>query len=568
MRFHPMWRSLLFVSGIIFAGPMSIACEEATTSHYQISGVVLDARTHAPLVRCHISAELERQSSDQFRRSALPEQPGVDTDSQGRFVLDLPAGGQWRVSGSAPGFRKQAYDEHGLYSSAVVTGPGINVPALIFRLIPDAAIAGFVLDEAGEPVRNASVVLQEADPKSSDGVGNPNLNRQTANTDDRGHYEVSGIPPGTYLLYVQATPWYASSRFQSSGASSASYSAFDVVYPLTWYPGVTYAEAASKIDLHGGDSRQISFDLVPVPAVHFKVPSPSFNAGGGGRRSPRIERVERGQPAWDAAATQSSSGGQLDFGGLAPGLYRVIQPGVDGRSTSTYMQVQAGEVVSSSAASSLPVSDVILHFAGGDNAAQAQVTFTDLTSGAIFQSDNSARVGLRSRNSPQLQENQHQPSAERTMQIPSGRYRASLSGDSSLYLAGVSSKSGPLSERNITLPAGSVTLTLLVGRRRNALNGKVRSAGKEVEGALVLLIPADWDERGSIRFPRLDQSNTDGSFELLDVIPGQYILVAINGGWDVNWHDPETLRRYLLRGVPLVVGTKERVRQDLVAQSR
>lgn len=50
---------------------------------------------------------------------------------------------------------------------------------------------------------------------------------------------------------------------------------------------------------------------------------------------------------------------------------------------------------------------------------------------------------------------------------------------------------------------------------------------------------------------RRDQSKTDGSFDITNVLPGAYLLVAIDHGWDVNWSDPATLRRYLMQGLPL-----------------
>ena len=66
---------------------------------------------------------------------------------------------------------------------------------------------------------------------------------------------------------------------------------------------------------------------------------------------------------------------------------------------------------------------------------------------------------------------------------------------------------------------------------------------------------------------RRDQSDSDGSFALPRVIPGPYILVALENGWGVNWRDPATLQRYLLHGVALSPGGGATVRQTVEVQS-
>ena len=47
---------------------------------------------------------------------------------------------------------------------------------------------------------------------------------------------------------------------------------------------------------------------------------------------------------------------------------------------------------------------------------------------------------------------------------------------------------------------------------------------------------------------RRDQSDLDGSFSLINVIPGDYVLVAIDDGWDLNWSQPGIMAHYLEQG--------------------
>jgi hypothetical protein len=84
---------------------------------------------------------------------------------------------------------------------------------------------------------------------------------------------------------------------------------------------------------------------------------------------------------------------------------------------------------------------------------------------------------------------------------------------------------------------------------------------------MVLLVPAGLDDPGS--FTRLvrDQTNTDGSFDLNDIVPGQYILIAIDHGWTVNWNDTTTLQKYLTQGIPLDLHADAIGKQDIPVQA-
>jgi hypothetical protein len=55
---------------------------------------------------------------------------------------------------------------------------------------------------------------------------------------------------------------------------------------------------------------------------------------------------------------------------------------------------------------------------------------------------------------------------------------------------------------------------------------------------------------------RRDQSDQDGSFSLLNVIPGTYTIVAIEDGWDLDWGKPDVIARYAEHGQRIVVTEK------------
>ena len=50
---------------------------------------------------------------------------------------------------------------------------------------------------------------------------------------------------------------------------------------------------------------------------------------------------------------------------------------------------------------------------------------------------------------------------------------------------------------------------------------------------------------------RRDQSDSDGTFTLANILPGKYVLMAIENGWDLEWMNPSVLKPYRERGITL-----------------
>jgi len=78
--------------------------------------------------------------------------------------------------------------------------------------------------------------------------------------------------------------------------------------------------------------------------------------------------------------------------------------------------------------------------------------------------------------------------------------------------------------------------------------------GKETAGAMVVLVPAD-PAHNQVLFRR-DQSDSDGTFTLGNIVPGTYTLLAIQNGWDLEWSKPEVLRRFMAQGEAMIVAPK------------
>jgi hypothetical protein len=68
---------------------------------------------------------------------------------------------------------------------------------------------------------------------------------------------------------------------------------------------------------------------------------------------------------------------------------------------------------------------------------------------------------------------------------------------------------------------------------------------------MVVLVPQSL--QGNADLFRRDQSDSDGTFSLYQVVPGRYTVVAIENGWNLDWQNPDVLRPYLEHGQSIEV---------------
>jgi hypothetical protein len=119
----------------------------------------------------------------------------------------------------------------------------------------------------------------------------------------------------------------------------------------------------------------------------------------------------------------------------------------------------------------------------------------------------------------------------------------------------IATEGGVISGRSLNVsPGASLNIRLsLLGGSVN-VEGYAKRDGKAAAGVMIVLVPKN-PEANRDRFRR-DQSDLDGSFGLPNVIPGEYSIIAIDDGWDLDWAEPSVIAAYLPKGQTIEVGAQ------------
>ncbi len=206
-----------------------------------LNGRVIDAVTRQPIPNTHLSTGPNVVGS-----------PVVLADGEGRFSLPAPSG-RFIVVANKTGYAREPIQ--------VTAGVPIEI-----ALQPAAAISGRVIDESGDPVLGARVVverLQDANPRRTT-LG-------AFETDDRGEYRVGGLPAATVIVSAIIT---GETVFVQTGNQTFATPSSRRVF----FPNAPSDDGAEHMMLRPGDERG---------GVDFVVPA-------NGRVEPAVQRHPRG----------------------------------------------------------------------------------------------------------------------------------------------------------------------------------------------------------------------------------------------------------------------------------
>ena len=535
------------VSAQVYAG------EQLGQDRYHIRGTMVDALSGRVLARARVTIALIGED---------PLARVVVTGDDGRFDFHDLAAGRYELSARCRGYATRKYLQHGEFASAIVTGLGKNTEEIRFALVPGATISGEVTDESGESVRHARVRLMMKDLRDG---RRTNDFVDEAQTNDQGAYRFSGLNAGTYWIAVDATPWYAHGvvlnysrsdapqelRAEKQFAEREEDAPLDVAYATTYFGNATEMDAAAPIEVKAGDAALADVFLRPVPAARLRVLTDG-NHGilewrGGQASFSQMQGLGTdgagsqlltvtGLPPGAAKITTTEHATENDDG-MNLGLVRMKTMMISGDTEIAVPVEGEGSTISGTMnlyrpAASTRVMELEIRGVGG--------TQTDV---AIVPADGKFKFS--------------------SGRFAAGEYEMAVREPEGAVVVGMTASGATVVEQKVAgqkvagakLVIGAesdvrMAVTVAVGSTR--VRGVAAKDGAGVEGAMMLLVPLDFG--GPVGLYRRDQSDSDGSFEFGNVAEGNYLVVGIADGWELEWGKAEVLAKYLARGTKVVVG--------------
>lgn len=543
-----------FIVSVVLLGLPQTRPAALPQAGYEISGTLVDAVSGQPLPKARVAISPVSEG-DNFTT--------ILTAEDGRFQFGNLTPGKYTLTAQARGYLLQSFNQHDQYSSSIVVGPHLDSHNLLFRLPPESSISGVVSDEAGEPVRDAQVMLYFTGLAAG---SEATRLRGQAMTNDEGAYHFGHLAPGRYLVAVNAKPWYAQHSFSPAvpvtlgsdnsaiGLSVSTISTaitgpltsmgqdpqpnpqLDVAYPITFYAGVTDTSAATPIVLGQGEKTTADVSLQPVPALHIRLTTGQSTPGKASYFMLQ-RRVLDGPPLPVISETRQIAPGVMEVSGIPAGHYtmRNYVAGPDGSDWTGSRDVDVtgnGEAESRDARRYVPVK-AALQVRSGTLSGQAflQLSSKNTREGFTERIDSNGELVFR-------------------QGVPPGAYEVSLGAAPGFYLADISAEGAKVSGRTIEFRAGaSVKLAISVGRGEAEVTGAALRDGKPLAGVMVVLVPSD-PAHNQVLFRR-DQSDSDGTFTLPAIVPGDYSVLALENGWKLEWTNPEVLEKFMSGAVAL-----------------
>lgn len=505
---------------------------------YRIAGRVTNQLTGEMVA--HASISLVQEGTGETLQT-------VETDQDGQFALDPVGAGKYALRAARRGYIAAFFDEHDEYSSAIVAGEGQDTEHIAFRINPGAMAYGTVTDDAGEPVQNAHVMLFER--TRSGGLGEHLATEISGQTDDEGNFEFWNLQPGTYFLAVQATPWFALHPVTSFSSTNdnperrSATAALDVAYPVTYYDAQTDQAAATPVVLRSGDHLPLNVMLRSVPAVHLLVRGADLR-GNNFNAMPRLSQKVMGEETETSVEMHPGppGSGLMEFAGVAPGHYSVSQ----GDPPRT-VEIDAGSGnIEVNPAQGEAATKVTLKVRMADNSPITERLGLTLRPTAVGQRERQAPVN------PARESGDGFVAGIWTGELRPGSWDVlPVWGDHRMAVVSIQGPSGTIQGSRIQIADKPLALSIALAEGSTQVTGFAFKKGKGLPGVMVVLVPKNPGANWALF--RRDQSDSDGSFSLRDIVPGQYTVVAIEEGWDLDWAKPEVISRYLPQGISVTV---------------
>ena len=469
---------------------------------YSLSGTVINAITGEPVRRAAV------QVSGQNGSVAL-------TDAGGHFVVEGLAEGNVFLKAMKPGFS----EDEGSHPSSVQVGK--DAPAVVLKLTPWAVISGRVTTKDEQPLEGFQIRILAKQNVAGRLIWTDQPNQALTNED--GEFRVVGLQAGTYYVAVDQS---TVTTLSQKGVPNAR----EQIFAKVFYPGVSDLASATPIEIAPGQDAEANFTLSPelVYQVTGTLSGPSNEVTG-------LTFSRKAGDDSDFTQTAALQGGKFQVK-VPAGAYSVggtMGGGVELTTPVGAVVIRSDEAdlhVPLHAATTIPVEMEKEQGAGGS---KRKAPMQGIIPGMILQ--------LVPLSQSRRGNNFWRGQAGGIPNVAPGTYRLEINTNGEWWVKSAQSGNVDLLSDDLTLSEGEQPEPIEVTLRDGAgtVSGTVTTAGNP-DRVLVLLVQPH-GTRNIVHAARAMQ----GYFAIPGIPPGDYVIVALDGGDQLEYADPEILNPYL-----------------------
>lgn len=481
---------------------------------YSVRGSVVNSVTGEPIARALVNLQGQSQQMTM-------------TDANGSFRFEGVPAGRATLAAERPGFFRT--DER-----ARIFSIATDIDNRVIALSPQAVISGRVASIQNVPIEDLPVHFYRR--VYVNGRAQWQMASMTTSDDD-GQFRMGGLQSGSYCLSAGPENW----KPRAPGSRPRG-------YPQVFYPNAAELSSASVISLTAGQQAEANLSLTQEPLFEISgqvvgVP-PGIDAA-----------VQLRNAAGDAVPIRQMHSERHDFSTYVPAGSYVLKAFVSNETLSLQGTVPvnvaanaAGIQVPLGPRSSIPVN--VRTEPGSGNSSQPQANVSVM----LVPTTNISNI-------PQAWA-QPVPGRKGSLEIH-GAEPATYSVEITAYgkyVVSATSGTADLLRDDLTVSADgrAEPIEIVLGGDGGEVSGNVKLP-ERANGVTVLLVP----EHGAAGQVKSAGTQSSGDFQFEQVRPGDYYLLAVEHGDDLEYQNPDVLSGYLSSATPVSVAPKQQVNATL-----
>jgi len=491
---------------------------------------------------------------------AMPELPKMEpkktftgqSDASGKFRIEGVEPGDYYFKVKRTGFVEETYKPTGANASEgrLHLTAGKELHDVEFRLVPQGALSGKVVDEDGDPVGDAMVTASKF---SFAGGHRTLLPADTGQTNDRGEFRLGKLPPGRYYLCAEVM---ALNPMGNAPPPPPQDGSPEMGYVATYFPRTIDVQDAETVELKAGGD-------IPGFVIHMqksrvmRVKGNLVGPDGKPLKQAQVMLMSGARPGSMRMESVNDPEGKFELANVPPGTY-----------TAMTVQLFGG---------SRPSMTMQTLVVGNENLTGVKIgTVPEATLQGKIAVAGDGKVDLKGV-TVILEGEEDGPTMPATGRVEESgsfvvkrvaptKYEVSVSGvPAGAYLKSVLWNGREKLGEQLDLTAGVAgDLQVILAIDGAAFDAKVTRGDKPVNFATVVLLPEDAGHR-SAHTTRSQSTDDAGHVAFKDVPPGKYLAFAWEKVEEGDWFDPAFIKAAANDAVRVTLGSRDNQHLDLKA---